>query len=164
MIYVSAQFADPENLTVTGTDFDGNTETVLFTFTIFRQPEHGPQGFIAGGGVIDEYVQPEPVVIPPHLNHGGLVRFTGLAPSVILENIRMSGVTRIAKGRYRVTHETSMPTDQYSAMPAVLDINPRNIRITSRTTGYVEVRVTDEAGVAQDATELTVKTERVIFP
>ncbi len=101
---------------------------------------------------------------PPHLNHGGLVRFTGVAPSLVLENIRMNGVTRISKGRYRITHEAAMTSDQYSAMPSILDISPRNVRVTARTAVYVEVRVTDEAGAAQDAAELTVKTERVVTP
>ncbi len=84
------------------------------------------------------------------------------APAVVLENIGMSGVTRVAKGRYRVTHTNAMPTDQYSVMPSVFDANPRSIRVTARTAGYVEVRVTDNAGVAQDAAEITVKTERVV--
>lgn len=102
---------------------------------------------------------PDPV---PHLNNGGLARFTGTAPATVLESIRMAGVTRIAKGRWRVTHEVAMPSDQYSVQPSVFDLNPRNIRVTARTANYVEVRVTDAAGTAQDATEITVKTERVI--
>ncbi len=105
-----------------------------------------------------------PSPVSPHLNHGGLARFTGSAPSLVLENIKMSGVTRVAKGRYRITHESPMPSDQYSVMPSVFDVAPRNIRVTARTEGYIEVRVTDEAGIAQDAAELTVKTERVIIP
>jgi len=164
MIYTSAIYANADHTQVTGTDADGNTETVPVDFTLFRQPEHGPVGFLANGGVIADYVAPEPTPIAPHLNHGGLVRFTGVAPSTVLENIRMSGVTRIAKGRYRATHETAMPSDQYSVLPSVFDINPRNIRVTARTAVYVEVRVTDEAGTAQDAAELTVKTERVGTP
>lgn len=105
-----------------------------------------------------------PIQTPPRLNYGGLVRFTGSAPAVVLENIKTSGVTRVAKGRYRVTHESEMPSEQYSAMPSVFDLNPRNVRVTARTPSFVEVRVTDEAGVAQDASELTIKIERVISP
>lgn len=97
-----------------------------------------------------------------HLNNAGLARFTGTAPATVLEAIRMAGVTRIAKGRWRVTHEEVMSTDQYSVMPSVFDALPRLIRVTARTASYVEVRVTDLAGVAQDAAEITVKTERVI--
>lgn len=164
MIYVSATYADADGMYVIGTDVEGITETVPHDYTVFRCPDDGPIGFVNNGGVIADYVEPEPTPIAPHLNHGGLVRFTGVAPCIVLENIRMSGVTRIAKGRYRVTHETSMPSDQYSVLPSVFDINPRNIRATARTAVYVEVRVTDEAGVAQDASELTVKTERVITP
>ena len=162
MIYTSARWADAEHTQVTGTDANGNTETVPHDHTIFRCPDDGPIGFVNNGGTIQPYVAPDPVLVPPLLNHGGLVRFSGVAPSLVLENIRMSGVTRIAKGRYRVTHENAMPSDQYSAMPSILDINPRNVRVTARTAVYVEVRVTDEAGAAQDAAELTVKTGRVI--
>lgn len=103
-----------------------------------------------------------PAVIPPHLNNGGVARFSGTAPVTVYEAIRMAGVTRISKGRYRVTHETAMPTDQYSAIPSLFDANPRVARITARTANYVEVRITDLAGVVQDPTEVTVQTQRVI--
>lgn len=99
----------------------------------------------------------------PHLNSGGLMRFTGAAPSTVLEAIRMVGITRVSKGRYRSYHETPMPSDQYSATPSVFDANPRIARITARTESYVEIRVTDLAGVAQDPAEVTLKTERVIY-
>jgi hypothetical protein len=108
------------------------------------------------------YLAPAPAA--PHLNNGGLARFTGTAPATVLEAIRVTGATRVSKGRYRVTHEEAMPSDQYSATPSIFDANPRNIRITARTASYVEVRVTDLSGVAQDAAEITVKTERVITP
>lgn len=99
-----------------------------------------------------------------HLNNGGLARFTGTIPPGMLENIRMAGVTRVSKGRYRATHETAMPSDQYSALVTVFDANPRTIRVTARTANYVEVRVTDLAGAVQDPTEITIKTERVVNP
>lgn len=98
----------------------------------------------------------------PYLNGGGLARFSGTLPITMIEQLRMAGASRVAKGRYRVTHETPMPSDSYSALPSVLDANPRNIRVTARTANYVEVRVTDAAGTAQDAIEITVKTERVV--
>lgn len=110
------------------------------------------------------FLNPTPPPDPPHLNHGGLVRFTGVAPSTVLEAIRMVSVTRVAKGRYRAAHETPMPSDQYSAAPSVFDANPRLARITARTEAYVEIRVTDLSGVAQDAAEIMLKTERVIYP
>src|SRR5690606_17582777 len=59
MIYTSARFANAEHTLVTGTDADGDTETVPVDHTVFRLPEHGPQGFIAAGGVIEDYVEPE---------------------------------------------------------------------------------------------------------
>lgn len=110
----------------------------------------------------------DPVLHPPpgpepYLNGGGLARFAGTAPATMsTDSIRMAGVTRVSKGRYRVSHAEAMSSDQYSVMPSVLDANPRLVRVAARTANYVEVRVTDLAGVAQDATEITVKTERVI--
>lgn len=109
------------------------------------------------------FLNPPEVPDAPHLNHGGLVRFTGAAPSTVLEGIRMIGVTRIAKGRYRGAHEVPMPSDQYTAIPSVMDARVLIPRITARTADYVEVRVTDLAGVAQDPAEVSIKTERVIY-
>lgn len=63
MIYAFARFANSEHTFVTGTDADGNSETVPVDFVLFRQPEHGPQGFIAAGGVIAEYVA-SPATLP----------------------------------------------------------------------------------------------------
>ncbi len=100
----------------------------------------------------------------PHLNNGGLARFSGAPPASVYEAIRMAGVTRISKGRYRVTHETPMPSDQYSVGLALMDANPRSIRYTARTASYVEVRVTDLAGAVQDPAEITIETKRVITP
>ena len=102
---------------------------------------------------------PEPVI---YLNNGGLARFTGTVPPQTLEAIRMSGATRVSKGRYRAYHVEAYPSDQYSAMPSVFDANPRTIRVTARTTTYVEVRVTDLAGAVQDPQEITIKTERIV--
>lgn len=162
MIYIRARWADEACTKVIGWDAEGNSETVAADYAIFRQPDDGPVGFVNNGGVIEPYEPP--VVTPPtaRIDNSGLVRATGVSPCTILENIRMSGVTRIAKGRYRVTHETAMPTDQYSVMASVFSVDPRNIRVTARTPQFIEVRVTDEAGVAQDATEFTVKAERVV--
>lgn len=63
MIYTSAIYANPEHTQVTGTDANGNTETVSHDHTLFRQPDDGPVGFLANGGVIADYVAP-PVVTP----------------------------------------------------------------------------------------------------
>lgn len=58
MIYTSAIFANPEHTQVTGTGANGNTETVPHDHTLFRQPDDGPLGFLANGGVIADYVAP----------------------------------------------------------------------------------------------------------
>lgn len=58
MIYTSAIYANPDHTQVTGTDANGNTETVAADFKLFRQPEHGPSGFVVNGGKIAPYVAP----------------------------------------------------------------------------------------------------------
>lgn len=107
-----------------------------------------------------------PHVVPPtpvkHLNNAGLARFTGASPSMMLENIRMSGVTRISRGRYRVSHETPYPTDQYSVMPSVMNSDVCAIRVTTRTAAFLEVRTVDLSGAAVDPLEVMVKSERVV--
>lgn len=139
--------------------FDANTMTVL------PSTDQRVVDFVGNGGTIGAYeAPPNPAPTPAHLNNGGLARFSGASPVSVYEAIRMAGVTRISKGRYRVTHETPMPSDQYSVMPSVMDANPRTIRYTARTANHVEVRVTDLAGAAQDPTEITIKTERVVTP
>ena len=163
MIYASAIYATADESVVTGTDAEGNSETVPADYTIFRLDNDGPVAFVRNGGTIQPYVAPEPVPVPPHLNYGGLVRFTGPAPSAVLEAVRVIGASRVVKGRYRALHESAMPSDQYSAIVCVLDSRPLIARITARTVDYIEVRVTDLAGVAQDPTEVTIKTERVIY-
>lgn len=58
MIYTSAVYANAEHTQVTGTDEFGNTETVRYDYVLFRQPDDGPMGFVAKGGVIGPYVPP----------------------------------------------------------------------------------------------------------
>jgi hypothetical protein len=98
----------------------------------------------------------------PRINGGALIRFSATNPITIFENLGMAGVSRLAKGRYRITHQVPMPTDQYSVFPDVMDIAVKYVRYTARTTDYVEVRVVDATGAPADATEVSVKIERVI--
>lgn len=58
MIYTAATYANAEHTQVTGTDASGNTETVALDHKLFRQPEHGPAGFLKAGGKITPYVAP----------------------------------------------------------------------------------------------------------
>jgi len=113
-----------------------------------------------GDAEVIAFRAPKPV--PPHLNGGMLIRFAATAPVMVYENLGLAGVTRVAKGRYRVNHATPMVTDSYSVVSDVLDTNVRWVRATARTVNFVEVRITDQTGAAQDANEVTVKIERVI--
>jgi hypothetical protein len=99
-----------------------------------------------------------------HLNNAGLARFSGAAPVTVHEAIRLSGATRVSKGRYRAYHDEAMPTASYTAMVSVMDASPRSVRVTARTVDYVEVRVTDLLGAVQDPTEVMIETKRVVTP
>jgi hypothetical protein len=98
----------------------------------------------------------------PTLQSVGLVRFTAGAPASVLENIGLGPVTRLAKGRFRCAFSASLASDAYAVIPSVFDAAVRSIRVTARTAAYCEVRVTDLAGAAADAAEVTVKIERVV--
>lgn len=161
MIYVSAVYADEVNTLVTGTDADGRTETVPADYIIFRCPDDGPIGFVNNGGIIGPYVAPEPVVQPPHLNNGGLVRFSGGSPVEIQENIRLGVVTRISKGRWRAGLNEEIPSG-FSAIPSYVDPNPRHVWVSAMTSTYVEIRARDTAGAAADCQQVVVKVERVV--
>lgn len=105
------------------------------------------------------------VLHPPavaHLNNGALIRFTATNPITVLENIGMAGVTRRAKGWFRALHQTPMPSAQYSVFPDILDALDKRVRVVARTVDYVDIKVVDAAGAAADATELSIKIERVI--
>jgi hypothetical protein len=164
MIYTSARFANAGHTQVTGTDEFGNTETrSIDNPHEYRREDEFITGFLDDGGVIAAYVAPDPATVVPHLNNSGLIRVSGALPVTILEAIRMIGAQRVAKGRYRALHETPMPSDQYSVTVSILDIRPLVARVTARTASYTEVRVTDLAGVAQDPTEVTIETTRVVY-
>lgn len=100
----------------------------------------------------------------PHLNSGMLIRFSATNPIVVYENLGLAGVSRLTKGRYRINHINPMPSDQYSVFPDVMDAADKRARYTVRTVDYVEVKVVDTAGAAADASEVSVKIERVITP
>lgn len=103
-----------------------------------------------------------PPVAPPHLNSGMLIRFSATNPIVVYENLGLAGVARLTKGRYRISHLHPMPSDQYSVFPDVMDAADKRVRYTVRTVDFVEVKVVDAAGAAADATEVSVKIERVV--
>ena len=83
MIYVSATYANADQTMVTGTDADGNTETVPADFTLFRQPEHGPVGFVANGGTIQPYVEPQPNPLDQRLTKRQVIAAMILGASVL---------------------------------------------------------------------------------
>ena len=80
MIYISARYVTPppysDESYVEGVDEFGNVEVARRDHTVFRLPEHGPQGFVDAGGVIAEYVappEPEPTITCPTCGGSGVV-------------------------------------------------------------------------------------------
>lgn len=97
----------------------------------------------------------------PHLNNGGLARFSGIAPVVVYENIRLGSVTRVSKGRWRTNLIDPIP-EGYSPIPSYIDAAVRNVRVSACTATYVEVKAVDAAGAAADCQQIIVKIERVV--
>lgn len=156
---ISCDYASPDNHDTVNYHFDANSMTVY--------PVGYPAvvAFVDGGGTIADYITPlPPSPAPPHLNSGMLIRFSATNPIVVYENLGLAGVSRLTKGRYRINHINPMPSDQYSVFPDVMDAADKRVRYTVRTVDYVEVKVVDTAGAAADASEVSVKIERVITP
>lgn len=95
MIYASARFANAERTAVLGTDVNGNTETVPHDYTLFRQPDDGPIGFVNNGGVIAPYVEPPASAAPvqPHLYAAVAICIAASAISVIEQAAQLSSAT-----------------------------------------------------------------------
>lgn len=92
------------------------------------------------------------------------VRFTYAAGLITMadDQTGMSFVSRVSTGRYRCYFDDMQPDTCYYPIPGVNDLNVRNIRITARTTTYVEVRIVDGTGVAADAAEVFLQVNRVM--
>ena len=78
MIYVSARYVTPppydNSSSVEGTDANGNKETVPADYTLFRQPDDGPVGFVNNGGIIAAYIVPVPTdQVCPTCNGSGRI-------------------------------------------------------------------------------------------
>lgn len=156
---ISCDYASPDNHDNVNYHFDADSMTVVpATDTLVT-------AFVDGGGTIADYITPaSPSPAAPHLNSGMLIRFSATNPIMVYENLGVSGVTRRAKGFDRVFHVTPMPTDQYCVLVSVLDPAVRNVRVVARTVDYVDIKITDQLGAAQDAAEVTMKIERVLTP
>jgi len=108
------------------------------------------------------YLNPPAPTPEPHLNNGGLARFSGAAPVEVHENIRLGIVTRIAKGRWRAGLSEAIPSG-FSAIPSYVDANPRWVWVSAISPTYVEIRARDPAtNLAADCQQIVVKIERVV--
>jgi len=162
---ISCTFANAEETQVLFTDNRGDTYTVPVGWPgRFREEENdggGVVGYLVREEVIGAYVAPEPIPFVPHLNNGGLVRFSGAAPVEVHENVRLGAVTRVSKGRWRTALIEAIPTG-FSTWPSYIDANPRTVWVSAITSTYVEVRARDLAGAAADCLQVIVKIERVV--
>ena len=160
MIYVSAVYANAEHTLVIGTDALGNTETVPADFTLFRQPEHGPVGFLANGGVIGDYVAPETPSAAPALYLWGVGQF-GISPGEITgieTSVKFLAGLYLDVGLYYLYFSETLPDTSYLAK--AYDA-ATVVRVSEKGTDYIAVSATDAGGTPVDPSEISVEIIRV---
>lgn len=103
---------------------------------------------------------PDPISV---VTNYGIARFTVAANVVTTtpDSVKLASVLRVSAGRYRVFHLDPDPDRRLIPAVAVLDVNVRIARITSRTAMFTEIRVTDGAGAAADASDVTLRLDKV---
>lgn len=160
MIYTSAIFANPEHTMVTGTDANGATETVPHDHTIFRCPDDGPVGFVNNGGVIADYVAPEPVVTPPTPFIWGIGNFT-ITPGDIAGielSVGFSAAMYLDTGLYYLFFRETLPDTSYLAK--AYDSSAL-ARVSEKGQDYIAITATNTDGTPVDPSEISVEIIRV---
>lgn len=160
MIYVSAIYANAEHTMVTGTDAVGATETVSANHSIFRQPEHGPIGFVSSGGVIVDYVEPGPVVTMSVPYIWGVGQF-GVTPGSITGielAVGFSAALYLDTGLYYLFFNETMPDTTYLAKAYGASAL---VRVSEKGADYIAITATDTNGGPVDPSEISVEIIRV---
>lgn len=160
MIYERARWADEAHTMVTGTDALGNTETVPVDYTLFRQPDDGPVGFVANGGVIGEYVPPEPVPVTPTPFIWAVGQFE-ITPGEITgidTAVNFSAALYLDVGLYYLFFNQTLPNTSFLAK--AYDA-ATVVRVSEKGSDYIAVTATDSAGVPTDPSEISVEIIRV---
>lgn len=160
MIYTSAIYANAEHTMVTGTDADGNTETVPSDYVIFRCPDDGPVGFVNNGGTIGPYVEPELVVTPPVPFIWGIGNFTisDYAIGGIELSVGFSAALYLDTGLYYLFFTETLPNTTYLAK--AYDASAL-VRVSEKGQDYIAITATDTGGNAVDPSEISVEIIRV---
>lgn len=95
----------------------------------------------------------------------GLIRFSVVASAITDSTIYFLGiisVLRVSIGRYRIYYADQDPLRALVPSITLLDPAVRISRLSARTIAYCEIRVTDGAGVAADAAEVSLQLDRII--
>lgn len=147
MIYVSAIYAYADESMVTGTDAEGNSETVPADYTIFRLPDDGPVGFVNNGGTIQPYVTPEPVPVQQILGPISAASLSISGGEVLgIENaVNFGAAFMIDTDTYWVFFQTPEADTNYLVLG--------NVAFT-KNTDFIEI-------VASDLSEVSLTTWRV---
>lgn len=160
MIYVSARWADEAQTMVIGTDADGRIEVVPADHVVFRQPEHGPVGFLANGGVIGDYVPPETPSAAPAPYLWGVGQF-GISPGEITgieTSVKFLAGLYLDVGLYYLYFSETLPDTSYLAK--AYDA-ATVVRVSEKGTDYIAVSATDAGGAPVDPSEISVEIIRV---
>lgn len=151
------------------------SDAELLAIAIYKfEPPVPPQGQVLVG--VTYQATPEGVAQVPTFENAppppepnrvliyGVARFTVAAGviSTTIDTVRIASVLRVSPGRYRVYHLDADPDRRLIPAVALLDAAVRIGRISARTSAYTEIRVTDGAGAAADASDVTLRLDRVI--
>ena len=141
MIYTSAIYATADGSMVTGTDAEGNSETVPADYTIFRLDNDGPVAFVRNGGTIQPYVAPEPV--PPQQILGPISAATlGIESGEVTgieTSLNFAVAFAIDVDKYWVLFSTPEPDTNYLVLGNVPFV---------RNTDFIEITAPDHSEVS----------------
>jgi len=120
------------------------------------------QLWLAGGGVPDPAPEAPPLL--KAVVNCGLVRFAVLTTVLTTtdDTIGVGGVTRVSAGWYRIFN--AEPDNDLLILPApiIRDAADIRVRVSKKTATYTDIKTVNAAGVATDASEVTVMFSKVV--
>jgi len=164
MIYTSAIYTNPEHTMVQGTDALGNTETVPHDHTLFRQPDDGPVGFMNNGGVIADYIPPDPVppIKVPSLIAMGQVKTDGADITSVSISAELAGAFIGGEGEIWCFFMNEQPDTEYMVLAYDANGVRAFVNDEDKETGYFVIRCMDFSGTPTNPPTLNFEVKRVI--
>lgn len=96
----------------------------------------------------------------------GLVRFSvvsGVVTDATIYFVGITSVLRVSVGRYRIYYLDADPDRTLVPSVTLLDAAVKIARLSARTATYCEIKVTDGAGAAADASEVSLQLDRILI-